>query len=403
VTDAADIASLKDRACAHIDALAEQLIAVSHSIHAEPELGFEERHAHRVLTEAIARYAPGAALEPHACGLETAFLAHAGPAGPTVGVVCEYDALPGLGHACGHNIIAAAGLGAGLALAAMADEVGHRVKILGTPAEEGGGGKVMMIDAGAFDDVDVALMVHPAGVDLARMSTLAIHRCRARYRGRAAHAAAAPDKGVNALDGAVLGYNAIAALRQHIADEERIHGVFIAGGDKPNIVPSHAETEWYVRSPTMEGLRLLMDRVTRCLEGGATAAGCAVEIEWLDPCYAEMVDNEPLADCYVANAAALGRAVQMPTPHTAVRGSTDMGNVSHVVPSIHPMIKVAPDDTAIHTEDFALCAVSSAGDRGVIDGAKAMAMTAIDVWLVPSVLESITAAAAVRPNRSPRA
>ncbi|MDH3755331.1 MAG: M20 family metallopeptidase, partial [Acidimicrobiia bacterium] len=322
----------------------------------------------------------GVDVERGACDLDTAFVARAGDSGPTVAVICEYDALPEIGHACGHNVIAAAGLGAGLALAGMATELGGSVVIIGTPAEEGGGGKVHMIERGAFEGVDVAMMVHPAGIDLTRMNTLAIHRCRAEYHGAAAHAAAAPQKGRNALDGAILGYNAVAALRQHIAPDERVHGIITHGGDKPNIVPQYAAAEWYVRSPRVETLRRLRERVTACLTGGATASGVDVEVEWLDPAYADMVDNRPLLEMYADNAAAVGRSVLEPGPDTQVVGSTDMGNVSYVVPSIHPMIKVAPSDVAIHTPDFAGYAGAESGDRGAIDGAKLLAMTAADVW-----------------------
>ncbi len=195
----------------------------------------------------------GLAVEAHAYGLDTAFVARAGSTGPTIAVCCEYDALPGIGHACGHNIIAAAGLGAGLAAAVVADELGGRVVVLGTPAEEGGGGKVHMIDAGAFDDVDAAVMVHPAGGDLRAMNVIAVHRVLVTYHGQAAHAAAFPHKGRNALDAAVLGYMNVAALRQHIRPEERLHGIFTEAGDKPNIVPARAAAEWYVRAGRTSG------------------------------------------------------------------------------------------------------------------------------------------------------
>ncbi|MDH3707784.1 MAG: amidohydrolase, partial [Acidimicrobiia bacterium] len=234
----------------HVDRHADDLVAISHQIHDHPELCFEEHFAHQILTEAIERH--GLTVQRHAFELDTAFVAEVGEGGPNIGVCCEYDALPGLGHACGHNIIAAAGLGAGLAAASIADQMAGRVTILGTPAEEGGGGKVFMIERGAFAQIDAAMMVHPAAFELLSMSTIAIQRLRVGYTGAAAHAAAAPEQGRNALDAAVLGYNNVAALRQHILPEERIHGIFTEAGDKPNIVPERAAAEWYVRSPTLE-------------------------------------------------------------------------------------------------------------------------------------------------------
>ena len=385
-----DISEAKQRASAEIDRLAPELLDVSHRIHARPELCFEEHHAHDLLTEVLASH--GLAVQRGAYGLDTAFEARAGgDHGPVIAVVCEYDALPGIGHACGHNIIAASGLGAGLALAALADEAGGRVAVMGTPAEEGGGGKELMIREGAFSDVDAAMMVHPANHELRVFHAVAVHRLTARYSGAAAHAAAAPEHGRNALDAAVLGYNAVAALRQHIAHDERIHGVFTDGGAKPNIVPATAAAEWYVRSTDLVTLEPLKERVAACLQAGADAAGCIVDLEWADPAYADMNDNQALLDSYVSNLAEVGR-VPVPASQARVVGSTDMGNVSYIAPSIHPMIKVAPDDVPIHTPAFAEHARGPAGDAAVIDAAKAMAMTVVDCWLDDSVLPAARAA-----------
>jgi amidohydrolase len=384
-----DLDQAKEQVRADVDRRAGLLLDVSHRIHEHPELGYEEVYAHQLLTEVIAE--EGVAVEPHAFGVDTAFAGRAGSAGPTVAVCCEYDALPGIGHACGHNIIAAAGLGAGLAAAALADQAGGRVLILGTPAEEGGGGKVRLIDAGAFDGVDAALMVHPAGGDLRTMNVIAIHRVRAIYHGKAAHAAAFPHKGRNALDAAVLGYVNVAALRQHIRHNERIHGVFIDGGDKPNIVPARAEAEWYVRAGDVGRLEQLKERVIACLEAGAMAAGCTMELDWKEPIYADMRDNLPMVDLYAANAGALGRTPATPDDSFSVVGSTDMGNVSYVVPSIHPMIAVSPAHISIHTPEFAGYARGPEGDAAVLDGAKALAMTIVDLWLRPGALAEATA------------
>ncbi len=379
------VAAARRRICDRVDELADVLIATSHAIHAEPELCFEEHVAHDLLSGVLTE--EGLTVERSAYGLATAFQADVGVEGPILAVLCEYDALPGIGHACGHNVIAAAGLGAGLAAAAVAADLGGRVRILGTPAEEGGGGKVLMAERGAFEGLAAALMVHPADADLENITSLAIQQVEVTYVGRAAHAAAAPEKGLNALDAMVLGYMNIAALRQHIAPDERIHGIFTEAGDKANIVPRRSAASWYSRSPSRAGLEALNQRVIACLEAGAVAAGCDMEIKWVQPSYDEVVDNRTLLDRYVANAADVGRDVQ-PSLHHQVVGSTDMGNVSYLVPAIHPMIKVAPFGTAIHTEDFASCATSEEADRAVLDGAKVMALTMADCWTDPAVLKA---------------
>jgi amidohydrolase len=381
----------KARMCDEVDKRQAALLEASHQIHEHPELGFQEHFAHDLLTSILddEQLSP----ERGAYGVPTAFAARAGTDGPVVAVLCEYDALPGIGHACGHNVIAAAGLGAGLAAAALADELGGRVVVLGTPAEEGGGGKVRMAENGAFDDVDAAMMVHPAGADLCTMDAIAIQQIWTEYHGQAAHAAAFPHKGRNALDAAVLGYINVAALRQHIRPGERIHGVFTDAGDKPNIVPRHAAAQWYVRAADFERLEALKLRVFACLQAGADAAGCEMTYEWKEPPYANLVDNDPFIRLYADNARALGRDVLDPRQADLhVVGSTDMGNVSHLVPSIHPMIKVSPAHISIHTPEFAAYARDDEGDRAVIDGAKAMAMTVADLWLRPATLTAVKAA-----------
>lgn len=380
-----DIEAAKTRVQEEVDRRAGLLLEVSHRIHGHPELVFEERFAADLLASALGT-------EAGVYGLDTAFEARFGAEGPTVAVLCEYDALPGIGHGCGHNVIAAAGLGAGLAAGALADEAGGRLVVLGTPAEEGGGGKVLMGERGAFDGVDAALMVHPAGADLTEADVIAIATWRVEYFGRGAHAAAAPDQGRNALDAAVLGYNAVAALRQHIASTDRIHGVFVKGGDKANIVPDHTVAEWYVRSAGVASLQILKPRVLACLEGGAAAAGCRLEVHPTCPEYSDLRTNPALIDLYRANSAALGRPVAEPTADTRVVASTDMGNVSYLVPSIHPMVAVAPPDIALHTAEFARWAASEEGDRAVLDGAKAMAMTVVDLWLAAGAVEKVRAA-----------
>ena len=363
---------------AEVDRLAPTLIEVSHSIWDRPELCFEERHAHDLLCDVLE--SEGVSVTRSAHGLPTAFRADVGERGPVIAVCCEYDALPDIGHACGHNVIAAAGLGAGLAAATVAGELGGRLRILGTPAEEGGGGKEFMLRDGAFDGVDAAMMVHPADHDLPTLTTLAIHGLEVRYEGAASHAASAPQLGRNALDAAVLGYVNVAALRQHIRTDERVHGIFTEAGERPNIVPRRAAASWYVRAGDTDALEQLKARVLTALQAGADAAGCTMTHRWVDPPYRELVDDADLLSVYRANSEALGRPFADPDVAGRVTGSTDMGNVSHAVPSIHPLVAVAPPGVSIHTPEFAGHARSEAGDRAVLHGARAMAATIVDRW-----------------------
>jgi amidohydrolase len=388
---------LKQVVCDRVDQLADVLIDASHRIHAHPELNFEEHFAHDLLTGILDDH--GVQPQRSAYGIDTAFEARAGEHGPEIAVLCEYDALPGIGHACGHNIIGTAGLGAGLAAAAVAEATGGRLRLMGTPAEEGGGGKVRMARKGAFDGVAAAMMVHPADADLIRMDCIAIQELLVRYEGMAAHAAAAPWVGRNALDAAVMGYIGVAAMRQHIRPDERIHGTFTNGGGKPNIVPAEAAMDWYIRSGTIASLQPLKARVLTCLDSAATACGCTMTHEWVDNVYSDMIDNGPMVASYAANMATLGRTVADPAVlgHQVV-GSTDMGNISYLVPSIHPMIQVAPKGVAIHTEEFAQWAASPDGDRAVLDGAKAMAMTVVDLWTSSELMQRTNEAFATRPQ-----
>ena len=376
-----EVDELKIRACNLIDKNSEVLISVSHEIHDHPEQNYEEVFASELLTRTANGL--GVPVELGAFDCSTGFSGDVGT-GPTVCIMSEYDALPEIGHGCGHNIIAAAGLGSAIALASIAKNSGGRVRYMGTPAEEGGGGKILMARNGALTGVDLAMMVHPADADLATIDAIALQQLLVEYSGQESHAAAAPHLGRNALDAAVLGYMAVATLRQHILPTERVHGIFLKSGDKPNIVPSEASSEWYVRSDNVTSLAALKPRVLAALESGAHACGCSVSHEWIGAAYADMVTNNTMGTMYAQNALRLGRTVTDPRQggHRVV-GSTDMGNVSHLVPSIHPMIASAPTGTSIHTKQFAQFARSPMADKAVLDGAKAMAMTAIDYWTSP--------------------
>lgn len=383
------IEEVKGEACRCVDAERAALIDLSRRIHAHPELKFEERRASAWLCDYLAE--KGFAVEREAYGLTTAFAARIGKGRPTVAVLCEYDALPGIGHGCGHNIIAAAGAGAAAGLAEAVRHTGGTVVVLGTPAEEGGGGKILMARRGAFEGVDAAMMVHPAGADLLAMNVLAVCELEVEYRGRAAHAAAFPHKGINALDALVTAYSAIAQLRQHIRTSERVHGIITDGGQAPNIVPERAAGVFFVRAATERRLRRLRERVTDCLRAGALATGATVEVRAGAADYSEMLTNRPLADAYAQNLTRVGRsAASLDT--SAIAGSTDMGNVSKVVPAIHPMIAAAPPGVPLHSADFARFAGSEDGDRAVVDGAKALAMTAIDVLCRPELRAAMEAA-----------
>ena len=382
---------LKQRACAIVDRERDALIALSRRIHAHPEVNFEERQASAWLAD----YLEGAGyqVERGACDLPTAFIARIGRGAPQVAVLCEYDALPGLGHACGHNIIATAGAGAGAALAQVVERSGGSVVVMGTPAEEGGGGKIIMARRGAFEGVDAAMMVHPAGLDLTGMNVLAVSTIAVEYHGKAAHASAFPHRGINALDALVTAYSAIAQLRQHIRETERIHGIITDGGQAPNIVPDRAAGLFYVRAATEGRLEKLKARVLGCFRAGAEATGAELKYEWRGEQYSDMITNQPLAAAYGANLQRLGRTLHdVRNVPASISGSTDMGNVSKLVPSIHPMIAAGPATVALHSTEFAECAASEAGDRAVIDGAKTLAMTALDVLCRRELLNEVKAA-----------
>jgi amidohydrolase len=381
---------LKHQACALVEEQRGRLLNLSTRIHSCPELKFEERQA----AEWLAEYLAGAGFEVErgTFGLPTSFVAQAGSGRPCVALLCEYDALPELGHACGHNIIAAAGAGAGAAVAGVVSRTGGSVVVLGTPGEENGGGKIHMARRGAFDGIDAALMIHPAGAELPALRSLAMSQVEVVYRGRAAHAAAAPDRGVNALDALVTAYNAIARLRQHIQADERVHGIITDGGQVPNIVPERASGKFCVRALTEEQLAALKKRVQACFEAGALATGAELEIHPSGEDYSDLVSNQPLLDAYAENLARLGRRLADPAEAPSISGSTDMGNVSKLVPAIHPMIAVSPPSVALHSAEFADWAASEAGKRAVIDGAMALAMTAVDVLSNPDLLRAVKAA-----------
>ncbi len=354
------------------------LVALSHSIHANPEVAFEENRACGQVADLLV--AAGFDVRRHLGGLPTAVAGSLGTGPFHVALVAEYDALPGVGHACGHNVIAAAAVGAGLALAAVAEQLGLRVTVIGTPAEEGGGGKIQLLEAGAFDGVQAALMVHPAPLDTLEPSVLAVQSLDVTYTGREAHAAGAPELGVNAADAFVVAQVAIGLLRQHLPMSTRVHGIVSHGGDAPNIVPGRAEGRWMVRAPDVAGLEAVRARILRCFEAGAMATGALLSVEPRVR-YSNMVQDADLLERYRVNAEALGRRLMPGSDSGLGPISTDMGDVSHAIPSIHPMIGIDSLPAVNHQPGFTAAAASPAADRAIHDGALAMALTVIDVAL----------------------
>ncbi len=377
---------LKKDVCAAVDGLAEELLALSHAIHGEPELALEEFKAAKRLTDAVEGH--GIAVQREAFGLKTGYAAEFGKdGGPNIAILSEYDALPGIGHACGHNIIATSGYGAAIALSKLNGRLPGRVRYLGTPAEERFGGKEIMAREGAFDGTDAAMMIHPSSENLVTMPCIAIAEVEAIFHGRSAHASAMPYRGLNALDAVVTAYQSIAQLRQHIKQTERIHGIITDGGLAANIVPERAGCRFYVRAVDVHDLAELKVRVQACFEAAALSTGCKADIRWGTTDYLDLKTNWPMAGAFEKNATAIGREFfPVKDIPAGFAGSTDMGNVSHRVPSIHPMLAVAPAGVIIHNAEFATWAASPEGDKGVIDGAIAMAQTALDLMMNPAVL-----------------
>jgi amidohydrolase len=365
----------KHRARQRVEDARGQLVELSHRIHDQPELGFEERLASRWLADSLA--AEGFDVRLGVAGLETAFAASVGSGSLHVALLAEYDALPEIGHACGHNIIAATAAGAALALSGVADELGLRVTVLGTPAEEGGAGKVLLIDGGEFEGVHLALMTHPGPSDLLLPEVLAAQTLNVTYHGRTAHAAAFPELGVNAADALVVAQVALGQLRQALRPTDRVHGIVTTGGEAPNVIPALTRASWMIRAASVAELDDLRQRVQRCFEAGALASGARLEFE-AQTVYADMRHDVQLAQLYARNAQALGRSFEGAQRVEFRRFSSDIGNVSYVVPAIHPIIGIESAPAVNHQPEFTAAAASAAGDQAIIDGAIALAWTAID-------------------------
>lgn len=378
-----DVDKLKQRVVDKVDAWRDELVRIADTIHANPELAFEEFESVALLSGTLEEN--GFAVERGVAKLETAFVAtlRGQEGGPTVAFLAEYDALPNLGHACGHNLIGTAAVGAGLALKAVLPDLAGTIQVIGTPAEEGGGGKAIMVEAGIFGGVDAAMMVHPSNRNMTRRKSLTSYKISAEFFGKAAHAAAWPDEGINALDAVIQTFNGINALRQHLRDDARIHGIITHGGDAPNIVPDYAAAQFYVRAADTSYALKVLGKTRACAEAGARATGARLEFKEYAPHYDAMMPNPKLADLADANMVALGIEVRLPLPDERM-GSSDMGNVSQVVPALHPYIAIGPEEMAGHTVAFREAASSPTGHEGMIKAAKFMAMTAVDLLAVPA-------------------
>ncbi len=362
----------------NLDNVYESLCEVSDWMYENPELGFEEFKTSKYLVNYIESKTKKVTYPTH--GLETAFEITYGSEGPLVVICVEYDALPEVGHACGHNIIATASIGTGIALNNLVEDLGIRVKILGTPAEEGGGGKIILLDNGAFEDASCSMMIHPSVEDVVDPTFTTIQQYKVEYFGKDAHAAGAPDQGINALDAQIQLFVNASTYRQQMVQSNRMHGVIKDGGYKPNIIPSYTSSDWYLRSLNKDGLDELEKHFMNFVNAAALSTRCEVKITIPDYRYEEIDNNKILCDLYFENSKEVGR--EMIYQKDSIRpglGSTDMGNISQAFPSIHPMLSIGDGSSVNHQPEFAAETVTESGHKAIYDGAYAMGATIIDL------------------------
>ena len=384
-----DPVSLKDEVCKVVDALTELLKELSTEIHTTPELSFEEHKAIQLISDVLRE--EGFEVQKGIAGLETAFLAtHPSRSnGPRIAFLAEYDALPGIGHACGHNIIAGSALGAALAIGKIKQRLPGTLQIFGCPAEEMGGGKVIMVEKGVFNGLDIAMMVHPGTENSGTRKNLTLAPLEITFDGKSAHAAAAPEQGVNALSAVIQTFNSINALREHLSPDASIHGIITHGGDRTNIVPDFAQCQFSVRSPRRAQRDELVEKLQNCARGAALAMGCKVRFDHFDQVYDAMRINAPLELAFQNNLESLGLSFVKDAEQE--RSSTDAANVSQMVPTLHAYVAVAPEGVKLHTEEFAQAAASAKGMQAMIHAAKAMAMTAVDGFSSEDLINQIKA------------
>lgn len=368
--------SIDDAIAAGVAAAHPRLIALSRDLYDHPEIAWEEVRSARRVAEELSDN--GFDITEKYCGLDTAFAARIGSGDLHIALCAEYDALPGLGHACGHNLIAAISVGAALALAPAADDLGVTLTVIGTPAEEGGGGKIELLERGGFERQHAAAMVHPGPVDIARARPFAVSHSHIAYAGRAAHAAAYPERGINAADAFTVAQVAIGLLRQQLPSSVRVHGLVTRGGEAPNSIPQRTEGRWYVRAETLAELAEIEPRVMRCFEAGALASGTALTVSAESKPYAEFRNDDDLLACYERRATAVGRRFSTGPDIMMARASTDMGNVSQVIPAIHPYIGIDSLPAVNHQPEFAAATITSAAQTAIAQGALALAGTVAD-------------------------
>jgi amidohydrolase len=388
VTSQRDIPSLKQRVQAEVDRLTPDLLATSRFLHANPELAHEEHKAAEHLTNIAAQH--GFAVTRGLAGLPTAFVARTGAGSPRIAFLAEYDALPGLGHACGHNLIGTASLGAALAVKAVLNLAPGEILLVGCPAEEKGGGKIPLVESGIFAGTDAAMLVHPSNRTEMVKLALGMRELTVEFFGKASHAAASPEKGINALDAVVLAYNGVSVLRQQVRTDARIHGIITHGGQAPNIIPDYAAARFYVRALDLPYLEELNRRVVACFEAAAQATGCRAKVTSAGKDYHPYKPVYSLAELFQRNLESLGESVDQ-GPVDKELGSTDVGNVSQVVPTIQPMLQISSREVTCHMAAFAEAAISEAGHRGMLLSAKAMAMTAVDLLADAAALGRVAA------------
>jgi amidohydrolase len=366
----------KEKIVREVDALADALFAVSDFLMENPEIGYQEYKACDYLSRVVEEN--GFRVEKRVGGLETSFLARptgCDPVRPSVAFLAEYDALPKIGHGCGHNMIAAASLGAAMALRRILKNERGGLALVGTPAEEGGGGKVYLAEAGVFNEMDAAMMFHPSALNFPGKGMLGRIKFKMEFFGRSAHAAGSPDKGINALDAMIAAYNNMNALRQRLRPDARIHGIITHGGDAPNIIPDYTAGLFYVRAGSRAYRDEIFEQVKKCAQGAALSIGAEVRIEIDPPVLDPMKRNLPLEAAFRANMEALGIPVD---EDDGRHGSSDMGNLSHYLPAIHPYLAIVGPDVAAHSSEFRDATVSDRGRKTLLNAAKALAMTAYD-------------------------
>lgn len=355
-----------------------ELVELSHFVHAHPEMGYEEFQSSAAVANLAEQH--GFTVERGSAGLATAFRATKGTGSLNIALCAEFDALPDVGHACGHNIIAASSLGAAIGLAAVAVQLDLTVTLLGTPSEEGGGGKIDLINAGYFAPVHCAMMIHPWPTERLEATCLAVDHFDVTYVGKEAHASAAPWEGVNALDALTIAQVALGLLRQQLPPGDQVHGITVESGSAANIIPSKAVGRYMARSVTSDRLSALRRRVTACFEAGAVATGATLQIEELGSQFSHMVSDSDILAHYRKAAESIGRRFELDdagAPKPTI--STDMANVSLVVPSIHPLLAIPTKGAVNHQPEFTAACVTPEADQAVIDGAIALALTGVGV------------------------